>query len=159
MEDTIVGSLAKFWVVCALLAETYVSPWTLSANHTDSFSIFSIFIHLEVFCVKSRQTCPNCTAPIFFVAVSNKSNIRIWFSKTSAVLSVWQLFVIIIYFSMTNRIPIINNNGSPGKNAYVCNKNILLLFWTNCFNLGTLFKLILGFRILIWPQLWSSLFS
>jgi len=48
---------------------------------------------------------------------------------------------------MTNRIPIINNNGSRGKNAYVCNKNIFLLFGQTTLNWE--FEQILSFKILI----------
>jgi len=123
------GVCPTSWDLCQSMNSFCQSYWF--------FFFFSLFIHLRVFCVKSRQTSPNCMVPIFFflfVAMSNKSNIRIWFNKTSAVLSVWQSLIIIIYFSMTNRIPIINNNGSRGKNAYVCNKNIFLLFGQTTLN-------------------------
>lgn len=53
------------------------------------------------------------------------------------------------YFSMTDTISIINNDGSLEKISLCLQQESIPTFWIKCINLEALFKLILCFKILI----------
>lgn len=50
---------------------------------------------------------------------------------------------------MTDKIPVINNDGSLEKISLCLQQESILTFWIKCINLEALFKLILCFKILI----------
>lgn len=140
MEDTGLGtSTQQSGQILGWCVFHYLRPLSIHGYVLPRFfPSFGLFIHLEVLCVKSRQTCPNCIATIvcfLFVMVSNRSNIKIYifFSKEYNVRYREATAIIIIYFSMINKIPMINNNSSLEKYAYVCNKNKVLPFEKTAF--------------------------